>query len=357
MERRRGSSSQRVAFAAAVTLMFIAAGGSVANAQEPPPALRWFKGNTHTHTLNSDGDSPPDVVVRWYRENGYQFVVITDHEYLTNVAPLNALLGAAGKFVIVAGQEVTQILPDSTHPDRRRQGHVNAIGLSRVVLPQGGASLAESYARNLAAITAAGGLPQVNHPNWRWSVRLSDMLGLPDSTLFEIRNGHPGINNLGGADAMGNVAPSAEALWDSLLTRRKVMFGVGTDDSHYFTRPWDRTAPRPGQAWIFVRAAALTPEALVSAMRRGDFYASTGVTLGEYRADMKRMSLTILQRAGEDTRFRTEFIGSGGRVLGTVNGLSASYDIRGDEGYVRARVTDSNGYGAWTQPVMLPRSR
>src|SRR5688500_12613848 len=67
-------------------------------AQEPAPsARRWFKGNTHTPTLNSDGDSPPDVVVRWYRENGYQFVVITDHEYLTDVAPLNALLGATGR--------------------------------------------------------------------------------------------------------------------------------------------------------------------------------------------------------------------------------------------------------------------
>ena len=327
-----------------------------AHAQGAQPALRWYKGNTHTHTLNSDGDSPPDAVVRWYRENGYQFVVITDHEYLTDVAPLQALFGAAGRFLVIQGQEVTQILPDSTHPDRRRQGHVNAINSSRVVMPQGGTSLADSYARNLAAIRAAGGLPQVNHPNWRWSVRLSDMLGLPDSTIFEIRNGHPGINSLGGTDSAGNVALSTEALWDSLLTRGKVMFGVGTDDSHYFTRPWDRSAPRPGQAWIFVRADELTPEAIVRAMRRGDFYASTGVTLGDYRVDEKRIALTIVQRAaGDDTRFRTEFIGRGGRVLATVHGLSASYDIHGDEGYIRARITDSNGWGAWTQPVMLPR--
>jgi hypothetical protein len=339
---------------AAVAATIIAA--TNLHAQGAQPALRWYKGNTHTHTLNSDGDSPPDVVVRWYRENGYQFVVITDHEYLTDVAPLQALFGATGRFLVIQGQEVTQILPDSTHPDRRRQGHVNAINSSRVVMPQGGASLAESYARNLSAIRAAGGLPQVNHPNWRWSVRLSDMVGLPDSTIFEIRNGHPGINSLGGTDAAGNVALATEALWDSLLTRGKVMFGVGTDDSHYFTRPWDRSAPRPGQAWIFVRAAELTPEAIVQAMRRGDFYASTGVTLGDYRVDDKRISLTIVQRAtGDDTRFRTEFIGRGGRVLATVHGMSASYDIRGDEGYIRARITDSNGWGAWTQPVMLPR--
>src|SRR5690349_7177727 len=191
---RRRTSLMRFPLAAVAATIVAATN---LHAQGAPADLRWFRGNTHTHTLNSDGDSPPDVVVRWYRENGYQFVVITDHEYLTDVAPLNALLGATGRFLVVAGQEVTQILPDSTHPDRRRQGHVNAINVSRVVMPQGGGSLAESYARNLAAITAAGGLPQVNHPNWRWSVRLSDMLGLPDSTIFEIRNGHPGINSLG----------------------------------------------------------------------------------------------------------------------------------------------------------------
>lgn len=337
----------------------IIVGASTGDAQSPSDHLRWFKGNTHTHTLNSDGDSPPDVVVRWYRENGFQFVVVTDHEFLTDVRPLNGLFGAAGKFLVIAGQEVTQILPDSSHPDRRRQAHVNAINLTRVVLPQGGSSVAESYSRNLAAIRDAGGLPQVNHPNWRWSIRLTDMLGLPDSTMFEIRNGHPGINSLGGTDEAGNVALSTEALWDSLLTRGKPLFGIGTDDSHYFTRPWDRSVPRPGQAWVFVRARELTASAIVESLRRGDFYASTGVTLGDYEATADRLSLAIVRTrgAGEDTRFRTEFIGRGGRILATVHGLAARYDIRGDEGYVRARVTDSNGYQAWTQPVMLPAPR
>lgn len=329
------------------------------DAQVAPGGPRWFRGNTHAHTLNSDGDSPPDVVARWYKDNGYQFVVITDHEFLTDPAPLNAVLGEAGRFLVIPGQEVTQILPDSSHPDRRRQAHVNGINVSRVVMPQGGATVAESYARNLAAIRAAGGLPQVNHPNWRWSVRLSDMIGLPDSTLFELRNGHPGINSFGGTDDAGNVALSTEALWDSLLTRGKVMFAMGTDDSHYFTRPWDRSVPRPGQAWVVVRANELSVGAITRALRGGDFYVSTGVTLGDYQGDRRRIALTIVRTrgAGDDTRFRTEFIGRGGRVLAVVHGLGATYNVRGDEGYVRARVTDSNGWQAWTQPVMLSAAR
>jgi hypothetical protein len=45
-------------------------------AVQAPPA-GWFKGNTHTHTLNSDGDSTPDDVVQWYRSHRYHFLVLT----------------------------------------------------------------------------------------------------------------------------------------------------------------------------------------------------------------------------------------------------------------------------------------
>ena len=326
-----------------------------------PAALHWYRGNTHAHTLESDGDSPPLEVARWYRDRGYQFTFITDHEKLTDVAPLNAALGEPGKFLVIAGQEVTQILPDSTHPDRRRQGHVNSLLPARVVLPQGGASLAESYGRNLAAIVAAGGLPQVNHPNWRWSTRPADMFALPDSTLFEVWNGHPGINNAGGATGDGPGAAralSTDALWDTLLTRGKVMWGVGSDDSHTFTKPWDASAARPGQAWVVVRADTLTPEAIVRALHRGDFYSSTGVVLDDLRADRSGVALVIAAPFGstrDDTRFTTEFVGRGGRVLATVHGREARYRIVGNEGYVRARITDSMGRRAWTQPVMLGR--
>src|SRR6187431_384148 len=72
-----------------------------------PQATRWFKGNLHTHTVNSDGDSTPDDVVRWYRERDYQFLVLTDHNYLTSVDGLNAVHGADDKFVVVKGEEIT----------------------------------------------------------------------------------------------------------------------------------------------------------------------------------------------------------------------------------------------------------
>jgi len=36
---------------------------------EPEP--RWYRGNTHTHTLWSDGDAAPEVVADWYVSRGY----------------------------------------------------------------------------------------------------------------------------------------------------------------------------------------------------------------------------------------------------------------------------------------------
>ena len=213
--------------------------GLVSIAPAQSPTQRWYRGNTHTHTLNSDGDTPAAEVVRWYRTHGYQFLFVTDHEYVTDVAPLNQLYGAPGRFVTLSAQEVTQRTADATHPDGVRQAHLNALGISTVIRPLGerniaNQSIAATYTRNIAEIRKQNGVAQINHPNFRWSVKLDEMLELPDSTLLEIWNGHSDVNNLGGTDSTGAAYPSHEAVWDSLLTCGKVIFGVADDDSHHF---------------------------------------------------------------------------------------------------------------------------
>ena len=95
----------------------------------------------------------------------------------------------------------------------------------------------------------------------------------------------------------------------------------------------------------------------MKAMRAGDFYASNGVRLADYRATTKDIHITVAppENARDDRRYRTTFIGRGGRVLAEVAGFDARYSIKGNEGYVRATVTDSNGRRAWTQPVFVRR--
>jgi predicted metal-dependent phosphoesterase TrpH len=331
------------------------------DAQQASPAgapQRWLRGNTHTHSLNSDGDSPAMDVARWYRTHGYQFTFMTDHEFVTDVAPLNAMFAGPARFLAISAQEITQRTADAAHPDGVRQAHVNALGIATMIRPLGARnianqSIASTYARNIAEIRKQGGVAQVNHPNFRWSVKLAEMVDLPDSTLLEVWNGHSTVNNLGGTDSTGNVFPSHEAVWDSLLTRGKVIWGVADDDSHHFL-PDDADDPdmtRPGRGWVMVRADTLTPSAIGSALRNGSFYSSTGVTLRSYTANSREIQLEITQNS--DARYRIEFVGSGGRVLSTSAGTKARYAITGSEGYVRVRITDSNGRRAWTQPVIL----
>jgi hypothetical protein len=132
-----------------------------------------------------------------------------------------------------------------------------------------------------------------------------------------------------------------------------MIWAVADDDSHHF-KPEDADDPdktRPGRGWVMVRADTLTAEAIVRALRRGEFYASTGVTLKSYTVTRSTVALEIIPRG--DSRHRIEFVGREGRVLATTNGNTARYSITGNEGYVRIRITDSNGRRAWTQPVVL----
>src|SRR5688572_22013647 len=87
------------------------------------PQTRWYKGNTHTHTLNSDGDTAPDEVVRWYREHGYQFLVLSDHNFLTSVDGINALFGADERFLVIPGEEVTDRF-------ETKSIHINGLNVS-----------------------------------------------------------------------------------------------------------------------------------------------------------------------------------------------------------------------------------
>ena len=51
-----------------------------ANAEEN---LSWFKGNTHTHSLWSDGNDFPEMIAKYYKDNGYHFLVLSDHNILS----------------------------------------------------------------------------------------------------------------------------------------------------------------------------------------------------------------------------------------------------------------------------------
>jgi hypothetical protein len=162
--------------------------------------------------------------------------------------------------------------------------------------------------------------------------------------LFEVFNGHPQVNNLGG----GGV-PGLEDTWDRILSSGKLIYGIAVDDAHYFKRPEDKAAPRPGFGWVYVRVARLEPRAVVEALERGEFYSSTGVELESIESSPQAITITVKQE--RQSKYRIEFIGRQGKLLAESTTSPATYTVKGDEGYVRARVLESNGKVAWIQPV------
>ena len=373
----------------ALTLVFAWCSLTVEAQESAPvtrPVNRWYKGNTHAHTLNTDGDSSPIDVVRFYRDQGYNFLVLSDHDSLTRVDALSGLFGTSESlatdrpevpfhpFMLIPGEEVTAAFSPSEAAGQATRGrdlarkeiHLTALNIKHVVARQKGESPAETLQKNVNAIRAASGVPIVNHPNFVWSLSADDLKPLKNAPLVEIWNGHMQTHNLGGSGS-----PSVEEMWDSVLSAGTLMYGVAADDAHYFKVPPLSTAmTAPGRAWVMVRAERFTAEAIVAAMERGDFYASTGVELADYGVTGRGVTVRIAPFSR--SRYRVLFIGRGGRVLkdvpvtptfpraGEGGPLSpqaepVNYEWKGDEGYVRVKVVDSNGLMAWTQPILLPR--
>jgi hypothetical protein len=316
--------------------MLLAAFAATQSTPQNAPAGRWYKGNLHTHTLNSDGDSTPFEVATWYREHGYQFLILTDHNYLTGIAGLNATLGAAEKFLLIPGEVISGTFDKKPY-------HVHGFNLGEVLLPRKAGSMAESIQNDITDIRQARGLPSLNHPNFHWAVSVEDMLAVSGLTHFEIYNGHPEVNNEGGGGAA-----SLDQMWDALLTAGRKVHGIAVDDAHHFKRI-GKTFSNPGQGWVWVRTDSLTTESIMRALENGDFYASTGVKLKDLQADGGELALEIDRADWEKTT--TFFIGAGGKILATSFEKNPRYRLGAGEAYVRARVDSSTGMRAWTQAV------
>lgn len=297
----------------------------------------WYKGNTHTHTTNSDGDSPPEVVAGWYKDHGYDFLVLSDHNVLPDPTTLGHLVDST--FLLVPGEEVTSSFDG-------RPVHVNGLDLPGVVDPRTAHSMVATLQANIDAIRAVDGIPHINHPNYRWSFGTEELAQVEGSRLLEIFNGHPLVHNEGGGGYAG-----LEDVWDALLTRGKRIYGIAVDDAHHFQGEFAPDRSNPGRAWVAVRAAAREPHAIMTALEAGHFYASTGVELSDVVVGERRLEVHIATRG--DFRYTTVFVGAGGEVLSTSVANPAVYELTGEVGYVRARVTDSGGAVAWTQPVFV----
>jgi hypothetical protein len=133
-------------------------------------------------------------------------------------------------------------------------------------------------------------------------------------------------------------------MWDQVLSAGKLIFGIGTDDTH-------KLSTYPGKSWVMVRAEELTEKSILNALTKGDFYVSTGVILESYQSNKKSIQMKI--KAGGQVKYTTFFIGNHGRILQKDTTTAPVYQFTGEEKYVRSKIIDSNGQIALTQPVFL----
>lgn len=360
----------------------------------------WFKGNTHTHSLWSDGNDFPEMIFDWYRSRGYDFVGMSDHNILQEgekwmdlesirkrqkavgrdavskaearfgkdwlrretregkegivlktLAECRAALEKPGEFYLLPAEEMS-------NSGGKKPVHINVLNLDRVIeaVKDDEATPRDVLRRSLIAIEEyrqQSGRPilaHLNHPNFQWALTAEDLANVAEGAYFEVYNGHPGINHLG-----DETRPGDEEIWDIANTIRIAelgyapLMGFATDDSHTY----HGEDVSPGRGWVMVGAEKLEGDALVTAMLAGRFYASTGVTLDAIRHDPAKRSLTLEITPVEGVVFSTAFIGTRkgydaaaektgiGEVFATIEGTTATFTYPEDALYVRATVTST----------------
>ncbi len=340
----------------------------------------------------------------WYQKHGYHFISLSDHnrlsqgefwkqvddslshyafeKYLDQFGPewvdyqqeadsirvrlktleeYRSLFEESGKFLILQAEEISDQFEG-------KPLHLNATNLLNVIKPQGGSSVTEVLQNNINAvlqqreITGEPMIIHINHPNFHYAITVEDMIALQGEQFFEVFNGHPAVYNLG-----DSVHIDTETMWDQiniayLNNGKPPLYGLATDDSHHYHTigsQWSNS----GRGWIWVEADSLTPSSLIESMERGQFYASTGVTLSNVAF---RNNLLAVEVAPNAVSYTIQFIGCGLQdsetaVLKEVTGYSAEFELTPDLLFVRAKiildepppnpVENIQQQFAWTQPV------
>lgn len=388
--------------------LFILCIVSIAGCREAEKDSRkWYKGNLHTHSYWSDGDEFPEMIMDWYKTQGYNFVGLSDHNILAEddkwIKVVKSKMYEDGfqKYLekydsqwvnhkIDSGRILVKLktykeykplfedenflIIQSEEISDRFEGkpiHINVTNVRERVEPQGGESVTDVMQRNVDAVlaqrkkTGVPMFPHINHPNFFFAVSVQDLIDLRGERFFEVYNGHPMVNNYG-----DSLRPGTEQMWDMIniaysKKNQPLIYGLATDDSHNYHQMGSAYS-NAGRGWVMVLADSLKPSSLITAMENGDFYASTGVTLKN--VSVKNNVLTITVNPINGVSYTIDFVGVAknddqARVLESVPATTASFELTDEYLFVRARVTsdkikenpfkDRDVEMAWTQPVIF----
>jgi hypothetical protein len=263
-----------------------------------------YKGNLHIHTINSDGDFTPTEAVTMYLNAGYDFIALTDHNIITPDPEVGGIL-------VIPGQEKTVT-----------EGHLLVIGSST--------NYTGTTQEVINSYYADGAVLIANHPN--------NVVGWSEEALNSTTN-LTGVNIL---DSHYHPPSSlGESKWSYALTHPsdRTIWGEASDDMHQLDEF--------NLSWIEVFAPSCNLTNILSSIKAGNFIASSGANVTGI--SLAGNTLTI----SSDVSSTITFKGRDGLILQKdTSTTSASYTFGGGEVYVRAVVSNANGY-AYIQPFFI----
>ena len=303
---------------------------------------RFWRGNIHAHSNQSDGALTPADTVAWYRDHGYDFLALTDHfvrRYGSRVTDTRQF--RRDGFTTLLGAEL--------HAPRTAVGnlwHLVGVGLPLDFEP---AAPGETGPQLAARAAAAGAFVTIAHPAY-YGLTVADIESMPAAHALEIQNGASEL-----AFEMGH----SGHILDVMMARGRRIDAVAADDAH-FGHPDFPQVPDHGLAWIHVRSRDNEPDALVAALKAGHFYASEGPELRNVAIDGDAVVVesspvrkVIVSGGSEryDCRYGADLTSSRVPLTMFQNGGHEVDPILGR--YLRVTIVDSAGKRAWTNPIWL----
>jgi histidinol phosphatase-like PHP family hydrolase len=305
---------------------------------------QFYRGNLHTHSTLSDGARSPEQVITDYRSRGYDFISLTDH-FLPQAHFRKGQPGFIGisdtrhldcnEFVTILGAEI--------HAHAMENGelwHMVAVGLPLDFPEWNKVETGPEIAQRAAD---AGAFVSLAHPHWN-AVSENDALAVaPIVHSVEIYN-H--------ASEVGVKRGYGLHQADVLLAKgHRVTFNAA-DDAH-FKHPEGMFVDGFG-GWVQVKAETLSPDALLAALKRGEFYSSQGPEL--HNVEIVEGTVRVACSPVESI-----VVSGRGATYSRVHGASlieAEVPLPGAKAgkttpYVRVTVVDRDGRSAWTNPIWL----
>ena len=308
-----------------------------------------WKGNMHMHSVRSDGKLQPAEVVAEYKKRGFDFIQLSDHDIYWDNDEFDT-----EDFLVLAGTEAS-LKMNEEHPweleYRRGRGfrHMHLGCLKDVTRTDDYVPYAhdervprvvdrgiDSWNKAIEILKDHGNLVWVNHPHWS---RIAPEMLLAMNGCMAIEVWNTGVMHAcGGRDDT--------AVWDYLLQRGKRVFGLAGDDAHGI---W----PTLGVSFNMVQAEKLTKPALVEALKKGEFYASTGPIFKDIRVEDGVLKMQFSPTKKVVVTAESE---SCGRTLCAQDGeYLETYELplKPYVKYYRPMIIDDKGQTAWAQPIFL----